>query len=129
MRSDCSCDSIEGCSLLIREGVGLVAFGKHHLLIADPNLSFLTSLESSSSPESIAPHSYSHLHPFHCCQCFHFCHLVSVSYFVVLVGQLFEDSSTDSNVLQLPLLYFLYVLYAVTSLRRAPRGSWIKFHT
>ena len=50
-----------------------------------------------------------HFHPLNCCQRLPCCHFMSMSLqFSVLVGELLEDSSVASSVLQLPLLYAAY---------------------
>lgn len=90
--------------------------------LMDPRMK---SLESSVT-ESIASLSYSHFHPFHCCQLLPCCYFVAMSWhFSVFVDQLLEHSSVASSVLQLPLVYFLPLLYSVRdSLRRPLKLEW-----
>lgn len=85
----------------------------------------MKSLESSVT-ESIASLSYSHFYPFQCCQRLPCCYFVAMSWhFSVLVDQLLEHSSVASSVLQLPLVYFLPLLYSVRdSLRRPLKLEW-----
>ena len=80
--------------LLVVARLERVAFG---LSLASSSSSWIDeskkSLESSV-PEPMASLSYSHFHPFHCCQRLPCCHSLSMCWhFSVLVGQLSEDSS------------------------------------